>query len=222
MKAREAERAALAAGLATLGAVRVLPEHGAPEGVAAILLLGLSHEGWDAFAASPEAADGAPDPLDRWSLRVVGDLGEALGAEALFPFGGPPYQPFMRWAAASGRMGPSPLGMSIHDEHGLWMSFRGALGFAALEEMADAPVAPRPCDGCASTPCLKACPVDAFDGTAYHVDRCAAHVASPEGAACRRRGCLARRACWVGQDRVPGPARAAFHMEAFLRARGVA
>jgi len=62
----------------------------------------------------------------------------------------------------------------------------------------------------------------AFDGTAYHVDRCAAHVASPEGAACRRRGCLARRACWVGQDWVPEPDRAAFHMAAFLRARGAA
>ena len=222
VKATEAERAAHDAGLATLGTVVVSPEHGAPEGVGAILLLGLSHEGWDVFAASPEAADGSPDPLDRWSTRVIGALGENLGAQALFPFGGPPYQPFMRWAAASGRMDPSPLGMSIHDEHGLWMSFRGALGFASLEGMAEPLAAPVSCDTCTVKPCLKACPVDAFDGTAYHVDRCAAHVASPEGAACRRRGCLARRACWVGQDWVPEPDRAAFHMAAFLRARGAA
>jgi len=211
MRFAEVERAVDAAGLTILGT--------APEGSGIVVLLGLSREGWDVFASSPEKADGEPDPLDRWSQRIVGALGERLNAEPLFPFGGPPYQPFMRWAAASGRMGPSPLGMSIHRDHGLWMSFRGALGFAALDGITETPVG-RPCDGCASRPCLKACPVDAFDGTRYDVDRCAAHVASPEGAACRERGCLARRACWVGQGWVPEPNRASFHMRAFLRARG--
>jgi hypothetical protein len=118
-------------------------------------------------------------------------------------------------------MWPSALGMSIHDTHGVWMSFRGALAFAAMEELGEER-AVRPCDDCASTPCLKACPVDAFAGGNYDVDACVAHVASREGAACRERGCLARRACWVGQDWVPEPERAAFHMGAFLRARGAA
>ncbi len=206
----EVERAVGAAGLTVLGA--------ASEGEDTIVLLGLSREGWDVFAAAPEYRDGGANPLDRWSQRVVGALGESLNAEALFPFGGPPYQPFMRWAAASGLMWPSPLGMSIHRDHGLWMSFRGALGFAALEGTAPA-TASQPCDTCVSQPCLKACPVDAFDGENYDVTRCAAHVGSPEGAACRERGCLARRACWVGQDFVPEPNRASFHMRAFLRAR---
>ncbi len=222
MTPAEVETAARGAGLTSLGVVAARPEHKAPEGVGAVVLLGMAREGWAAFTAAPEYADGAADPLDRWSVRVVEGLGESLGAQALFPFGGPPYQPFMRWAAASGRMGPSPLGMSIHDEHGLWMSFRGALGFAALDALPEARPFARPCDTCASMPCLRACPVDAFDGETYHVDRCAAHVAGREGAACRERGCLARRACWVGQDFVPEPPRAAFHMAAFLRARGSA
>ena len=219
MKLAEIEREAHAAGLASLGAIRVMPEHGAPEGVGAIVLLALSREGWADFTASPDYADGAPDPLDRWSTRIIGALGETLGARALFPFGGPPYQPFLRWAAATGRIWPSRLGMSIHDGHGPWMSFRGALGFAALGDIPDPGMQARPCDTCVSTPCLKACPVGAFDGERYDVDRCAAHVASSEGAACRVRGCLARRACWIGQDWVPPPERAAFHMGAFLRAR---
>ena len=214
--------AAAEAGLTDLGIIAALPEHGAPEGVGAVVLLGMAREGWDVFEASPERADGAADPLDRWSTRVVGALSESLGAQALFPFGGPPYQPFLRWAAASGRIWPSRMGMSLHDAHGPWLSFRGALGFAALDDIPAAGNAPRPCDTCISTPCLKACPVDAFDGTRYDVEACAAHVASREGAACRERGCLARRACWVGQDWVPEPARAAFHMGAFLRARGAA
>ena len=219
MKLDAVERVALDAGLTSLGAIRALPEHGAPEGVGAVVLLGLSQAGWAGFAGSPECADGEAHPMDRWSSRVVGGLAENLRATPLFPFGGPPYQPFLRWAAATGRIWPSPMGMSIHDAHGPWMSFRGALGFGALEGIPDPSTAARPCDTCAVKPCLKACPVDAFDGQRYDVASCAAHVASPEGSACRQRGCLARRACWVGQDWVPEPARAAFHMAAFLRAR---
>ena len=214
------DHAAQAVGLTVLGTAR--------DGERVVCLLGLSRGGWDIFSADPEYADGKPNPLDRWSQRVVGALGENLGGEALFPFGGPPYQPFMRWAAASGVMWPSPLGMSIHRDHGLWMSFRGALGFAASEGIvadADA-VAVRPCDSCISQPCLNACPVDAFraggEGERYDVAACAAHVSAPEGAACRERGCLARRACWVGQDWVPEPKRARFHMAAFLAARSEA
>ena len=39
---------------------------------AAIVLAGMAgRDGWSAFAASPEAADGADHPLDRWSRRVI-------------------------------------------------------------------------------------------------------------------------------------------------------
>lgn len=213
------EDAAQAVGLTGLATVAVAPEEGALDGVGAVVLLGLARQGWRFFSASPEIADGQRHPLDRWSERVVRDLAATLGAVALFPFEGPPYHPFLRWSAASGRVWPSALGMSIHETHGPWVSFRGALGFAALDAVPEAGTAPRPCDGCAVKPCLKACPVDAFSGEQYDVERCAAHVASPEGAACRARGCLARRACWIGQDWVPDPARASFHMEAFLRAQ---
>ena len=43
--------------------------------VATIALVGLAgRRGWAAFSASPEAQDGAADPLDRWSRRVVDGL----------------------------------------------------------------------------------------------------------------------------------------------------
>ena len=29
---------------------------------------------WEVFSGSPEASDGRPDPLDRWSRRVIGNL----------------------------------------------------------------------------------------------------------------------------------------------------
>ncbi|MEO1689892.1 MAG: ferredoxin, partial [Pseudomonadota bacterium] len=53
---------------------------------------------WPLFSQSPEYRDGAPDPLDRWSRRVIDEVAAAQGGEALYPFGGPPYHPFYSWA----------------------------------------------------------------------------------------------------------------------------
>jgi hypothetical protein len=61
--------------------------------------------------------------------------------------------------------------------------------------------------------------VAAFQPGGYDVDRCAAHLRTAEGAECRERGCLARRACPVGREHAYGPAQAQFHMTAFLSAR---
>ena len=92
--------AVTAAGLDVAGAFHTQAGDGAPEGVGTICLLGaLGDRMWEVFSGSSEAADGRHDPLDRWSRRVIGTLAADLGADALYPFGGPPYQPFQRWAA---------------------------------------------------------------------------------------------------------------------------
>jgi len=210
---------AQAYGLSVMGGFAVKPEHGAPERVASIAMLGMAPDGWDKFAASPEARDGAEDPMDRWSQRVVTALANEAGAQPLFPLGGPPYQPFLRWAAATGNIWPSPLGMSIHAERGLWMSFRGALGFTELRDDLRAVTAERPCESCADKPCLNVCPVDAFAGGVYDVPTCVSHIATTEGADCLGKGCKARHACPIGRDWAPGPQQATFHMGAYLRAR---
>src|ERR1700688_2702417 len=69
---------------------------------------------WRHFEDTGEACDGKPDPLDRWSLRVIGALALNLGATAMFPFIGPPWLPFQRWAQKAEPLHPSPLGMLIH------------------------------------------------------------------------------------------------------------
>jgi hypothetical protein len=215
----EAIAAALAPhGLGVLGGFATTPEDDAPPGTATLLLVGPVGAGyWPAFATSAEAADGAPDPLDRWSARVIGAAARDVGATAVFPFVGPPYAPFLRWALRSGRAWPSRLGMLIHEERGLWVSYRGAL--ALPDALTPAPFARRagPCEGCPA-PCLTACPVEAFEPAGYAVDRCRAHLERAEGADCAGLGCRARRACPVGRDAAPGPEQAAFHMRAFRRA----
>lgn len=188
--------------------------------VATLVLLGWADgRQWPHFAVAPEAADGLPHPLDRWSKRVVDAMAGEFGALALYPFGGPPYWPFQRWAQRGDTVFASPLGIYVHPAHGLWHSYRGALAFTERLDLPPRREAANPCQACANKPCLGTCPVGAFTQAGYDVERCVRHVRSPEGSACRQGGCLARRACPVAPDKAYGPEEAGFYMKAFLAAR---
>lgn len=174
---------------------------------------------WPRFAVSEERRDGKPDPLDRWSRRVIGGLARDLGATALYPFGGPPFRPFVAWAKRAEGLRESPLGMLIHPDHGLWHAYRGALVLPdplALPPRLDRPF---PCEACPDKPCLRTCPVQAFGSAGYDVAACSGFLASGQGGSCREAGCLARRACPVGRHLCYPPEQAEFHMTAFQAAR---
>ena len=174
---------------------------------------------WPTFSRSAEADDGAPDPLNRWTQRIIGAIARDVGAEPLFPFGGPPYLPFQRWAMRAEPVAPSPLGILIHPDYGLWHAYRGALAFAERLALPPRAERARPCDSCAEQPCLSACPVGAFSERGYDVPACVGHIGGPAGEACMDRGCLARRACPVGSDYAYDAAQGRFHMTAFLSAQ---
>jgi hypothetical protein len=189
--------------------------------VRTIVLAGMvGRDGWEAFAASPEASDGLADPLDRWSRRLIESVAEELGAKALFPFGGPPFLPFQRWAQRAEPLHSSPIGLLIHPYYGLWHVYRGALGFH--EELALAEPSPglSPCETCSGRWCLKTCPVGAFSEAGYDVAACAGHLRGTAGGDCMAFGCRARRACPVGADHAYGPEQARFLMREFLRGQG--
>ena len=210
--------------MAVRGAFHPLPDDnvpplpgGAPAGT--LVLLGWTGgRQWPAFAASPEARDGRPHPLDRWSRRVIDAAAVALDAAAIYPFGGPPHRPFQRWALRAEPVAHSPIGVLIHPDWGLWHAYRGALAFRERLPLADDPARASPCERCADRPCLSACPVGAFsEHHGYDVPACTHHLRSPSGVACVSAGCLARRACPVAPPY--GEAQNAFHMRAFLRTR---
>jgi len=202
-----------------------------PDGRAAAVLWLVGNVGgsfWDAFAASPFASDGQAHPLDRWSRHVGDTLAQEYGGLALYPFTGPPeqpsYHPFQQWAARSEPVYTSPLMLRIHSHHGVWHAYRIALVFPTLEsadhDTLRAPVrGESPCLSCADQPCLTACPVDAFDGRAFDVQRCSSHLKRPAGEHCMADGCQARNACPVAAELRYAPAQRAFHMAAFARAR---
>jgi ferredoxin len=172
---------------------------------------------WEAFAPH---IDGAPDPLDRWTKRVIDPIAARFGARAVYPFGSDAL-PFQRWAERAETLYRSPLGILIHPEYGLWHAYRAALLFAEHLPLPPRLAAPSPCDSCAERPCLSACPVGAFTGSAYDVPLCAGHLASRDDdgrpADCLTLGCHARNACPIGADWRYPKAQIRFHMAAFAR-----
>ena len=209
-------------GLAVRGGFKPGPEDGVPaladgSAPAAVVMIGnVGSAMWRAFdAAGPHAGS---DPLNAWSEAVISRIATELGAASLFPFTGPPYLSFQRWAQKAEAVYPSPLGVLIHPEYGLWHAYRGALAFAQAMDFGPRDDRPSPCETCADKPCLGACPVDAFDGTAYDVDTCIGHLSAPSGEECASHGCLARRACPVGHTYRYEPEQIRFHMRAFIAA----
>jgi len=177
------------------------------------VLLGPTGPGfWTAFQDSPEWRDGLPDPMDRWSTRVIGAMALELGANAVFPFG-PDAGNFLQLAMDSDAAWQSPVGMLVHADAGLMVSYRGALVFDA--PLYESPKE-KPCDTCAQ-PCITACPVGALTPAGYDVPRCHAFLKTPDGADCLQAGCLVRRACPVSQAYGRDAAQSGYHMGRFLK-----
>jgi hypothetical protein len=200
------------------GAGEILP------GNSALLIGNHGRAMWDAFAQSPEHGDGSPDPMDRWTRRVILEAMDTLplGGKALFPFGAQLW-PFQRFAARAMGLKASPLGLLIHPRYGLWHALRAAILFPELgPSAARVHTLIHPCDECLEKPCLSTCPVSAFDGTGFAVKACRGYldmtVSSQNDSSlpdCMDDGCAARNACPVGREWRYGEAQLRFHMASF-------
>ena len=173
---------------------------------------------WRAFAISPEAADGRPHPLNRWTRRQVDAATARVGGAALYPFDADPPWPFQRWARRAEPVHISPIGLLIHPEYGLWHAYRAAILLGERLDIPPPAPTPSPCGICPDKPCLSTCPVGAFTTAGYAVAACLNHLEVPAGEDCLETGCRARRACPVGAAYRQEPAQAGFHMRAFRAA----
>ena len=186
-------------------------------GAAGALIVGSGGPAFfDRFTRAAEAGDGAANPLDRYTRRVVGRAADEaldpLGVRRAvhFPFGTRPLIPFQRLGRAAGLGGPGPLGLQIHPTYGAWWAYRAlVLVDCAL------PAVAAPGDGCAGcdAPCVAACPAGAVQRIGFAVSACHARrlVAEP----CRL-SCIARITCVRGPEHRYSDAELAFHMAASM------
>lgn len=216
------ESALRSVGLISRGGFHPEPQDGVPplpgaRAVATVVLAGnVGNSMWEPFQRAKTHADNT-DPLNSWTREVLTSVARACGAHALFPFEGPPYLPFQQWAQRAEPVAPSPIGLLIHPDYGLWHAYRGALAFAESIDLPPLVPRPRPCETCATRPCLSTCPVEALAPGRYDLRSCGKHIGSEAGSDCMQGGCLARRACPVGRSFMYPPQQMRFHMEAFLR-----
>lgn len=190
------------------------------DGIPAHTLLMVGNAGsamWQAFQRADKVD--VSDPLNTWVQAMLSTLAETFDGRALFPFSGPPYLPFQRWAQRADSVWSSPIGILIHSEFGLWHAYRGALVFERQVQLPTRAKRERPCDSCEQRPCLSTCPVHAFSETGYDVSACVSHVTRWDGRDCIDLGCRARRGCPVGREFMYSSPHAAFHQRAFVRAR---
>ena len=176
---------------------------------------------WEQFSASAEYSDGREDPLNRWSERIGQQIARELSGLALFPFGGPPYQPFIRWARKAESLQSSKLGMLIHPRYGLWHAYRFAVALPESESLSLSEATPEAvetdiCERCIEQPCLKICPVNAFTISGYDVAACYGFLKQNPQSECRKTTCQSRLACPEGKDFHYQQRHAQFHMDAFI------
>jgi hypothetical protein len=187
-------------------------------GAAAISVLLVGQAGaapWPHFRRWRERQSGTiANPLDTWSREVIGAVAETFGARAASP-SDRPYLPFQQWAMRAEGLRPSPLGILMHPQYGLWHAYRGALLFEDAIAFGETREVVHLCDACVDKPCLKSCPVDAYSADGFAHKTCLAHVRGQNGAPCRTGGCLDRNACPYGAAYRYPPQVQAFHMVAF-------
>jgi ferredoxin len=210
-------------GLILRGGFRFAPDDVVPSGPSglparSVMLVGQAGDApWPYFLRWRQSQpQELANPLDTWSRMVIGEVAGEFGARAVSP-SDRPYLPFQRWAMRAEGLKPSPLGILMHPEYGLWHAYRGALLFDVEIPVQAPEKAIHLCDLCAGKPCLKACPVGAYSQQGFAYQDCLDHVRGPSGEPCRTGGCLDRNACPYGTAyRYPADAQA-FHMAAFTR-----
>lgn len=193
------------------GLLHSRPQDGLGDGT--IVLFGPYEPGfWTHFKASPEYNDQTPDPMDRWSTRVVTRLADQSGGTPLFPFG-EPARPFIGWALASGHVYQSPVSILVHARIGMFVSFRGAVFLPKVLELPEK--LENPCTSCADKPCLTACPPRALTEAGYDLAACHDFLDETAGESCRTQGCAVRRSCPLARNYPRLEEHSEYHMKVF-------
>ncbi len=170
--------------------------------------------GWDVFLEDvrqhPERLSDHIHPLDDFVLRCIEEVDPnpdtsrrwiqcADTADVLLDF---------RVLGQQAGLGlPSPVGLLIHPEYGLWVSLRMVLLTTECIPLSVKPSS-GPCETCVEKPCIQSCPAGAVQKTGWSVARCAQFHQDSD--VCRGK-CHSRLACPIGVEHRHGSLQHCYH-----------
>ncbi|MGB1257077.1 MAG: hypothetical protein ACPG51_14510 [Thiolinea sp.] len=203
--------------LATAVGVQQLPAGVwlSPAGICDGTLLLTGHGGplfWKKFKSSVPAAI---DPVDHFSATVSEQLLQkylpAVARRRLFPSLECPVN-LMALGQAIGWHAPSPLGMGINADYGIWSAYRALWWLDAEIETAALPVAKPICSECVTQDCIQACPGNALElNKLPDLQRCADLRLQPESVCAET--CVARMACPFAAEQCYTSEQMAYHYD---------
>ncbi len=166
---------------------------------ARIILIG--HGGRTLWESIPAEQWQQADPIDQYSREAANHFARQVTAgysyQIIYPGDSP--VALQQLGTIAGWHTPSPLGIGINPDWGLWFAYRAAL-------LTDAPLPeilqtapPSPCTTCDKKPCIALCPAGALAaGSVIDMDKCAQHRLAPQSNCASR--CLARLGCPVAVE----------------------
>ena len=153
---------------------------------------------WSALQAFGMRGD---DPVDAFSRHLAERfVAEHLQCDEALPLYPGHYAiALQQLGALAGWHHPSPLGLGIHVEFGLWFAYRNAFLITQSLPATTARPSQSPCASCADKPCVSACPPGAVRAeNSLELTTCIDFRLKPESTCATQ--CLARAACPVGAE----------------------
>ncbi|MCZ6843165.1 MAG: hypothetical protein O7G32_10075 [SAR324 cluster bacterium] len=185
----------------------------------AVLLGTAGRRFWERFMAlQGSARDKEPNPMDRYTERVVEELLEGLrGADATavaaYPFEHPRrIMPFLALLEGNSQLQFTPFGVGVDTEFGPWFAWRAVL-LTVLPLPLSTLTGTSPCAACPA-PCVSACPAGVVAKERFDWQGCVSYRVHEQPC---RSTCLARMACPVGTEYRYGGEQMAYHYNASLR-----
>lgn len=182
-----------------------------------ILLLGQAGKlFWPAYTASQPTGD---DPVDNYSAEVSDQiLAKHLPdtqRQKLFPNSECPVN-MMALGRELGWHTPSPLGLGIHQQYGLWSAYRAVWWLDTEPDTTTANTQTKPtgniCADCKTQECVRHCPAEAVThGSMPDITRCADYRYQPDSTC--QSACQARLACPVAAEHRYSDEQIAYHYD---------
>lgn len=122
--------------------------------------------------------------------------------------------PLQQLGEAAGWCSPSPLGLGISADYGLWFAYRALFLINSNLPMTSALPHLSPCNRCAQQPCITACPPEAAQKERLNMALCARHRLAPHSSCADR--CLSRLACPVHPEHRYEPEQIQYHYQVSL------